>query len=66
MQLQPSPNMTKNTRDSEQLTENLGVFAKPGLGGTDVRQNPAGIADVYRSSARAVLAQLGFSRRIPG
>jgi hypothetical protein len=65
MQLQPSPNKTKKPRTSELLMDQTGTLAKPGLGGSRVRQNPAVVADMYRSSARTVLEQLGFPRQIP-
>lgn len=65
VQSQATPEKKQKAYDSRHLTNRRGPEVATRLLGTDMRQNLAVVAYLYRTHARVVLRQLGNPREIP-
>lgn len=65
MQSETTQEKKQKTYDSRHLANRRGPDVAIRLLGTDMGQNLAVVADLYRTHARVVLRQLGNPREIP-
>ena len=65
MQSETTQEKKQKAYDSRHLVNRRGPDVATRLLGTDMGQNLAVVADLYRAHARFVLAQLGTPREIP-